>query len=610
MRRAHRMPFGAQLDGDKTAFRLWAPGARHVDLVIGDEATADALTMASDGMGWHTRTVDGARAGTRYAYRIDGGLTVPDPASRANPDGVHARSAVVDPGTHAWRDERWRGRPWREAVIYEVHVGTFTPEGSFAGVIARLDDLVDLGVTTVELMPVAAFPGTRNWGYDGVLPFAPAACYGTPEDLKRLVDEAHARGLMMLLDVVYNHFGPEGNYLHAYAPQFFNPRHQTPWGAAINFDGESSATVREFFIHNALYWLDEYHFDGLRVDAVHAIADDSQPDIVTELTTRVHEHFGATRHVHLVLENDHNQARYLERNALQQPILATAQWNDDLHHALHVIATGERDGYYADYAERPVTAFGRALAEGFVYQGDVSVYREGAPRGERSAHLPPVAFVAFAQNHDQIGNRALGERIAEIAEPEVLRALTACLLLAPQVPLLFMGEEFAASTPFLFFCDFGPELAAAVTRGRREEFARFARFRDPGARQAIPDPNDEATMVASTLDWSEVLRPRGARWRAFYRHCLDARRRYIVPWQHGVSCGGSYRVDDEALLRVDWYNAAGRGLHLVANLGPNPVGAVRFPSGQRVYATDGVPDPGVTGALAGYALTFNIDESR
>ena len=597
------MPFGADLGDRRTRFRLWAPGAAQVGLVLGSADDPPVLPMPACADGWYERSVDGAGDGARYAYRIDDRITVPDPASRSNPDGVHGRSVVVDPTAYEWRDEAWRGRPWHEAVVYELHVGTFTPAGTFAAVIERLDDLVELGVTAVELMPVAAFPGTRGWGYDGVLPFAPAAGYGAPNDLKRLVDAAHARGLMMLLDVVYNHFGPEGNYLHVYAPQFFNPRHQTPWGAAINFDAERSATVRDFFIHNALYWLEEFHFDGLRLDAVHASGDESQPDFVTELATRVRKHI-AGRHVHLVLENDCNQARYLARDASGHAPLATAQWNDDLHHALHVLATGETDGYYADYAGDPVAMFGRALAEGFIYQGEASPYRGGAARGERSAHLPPPSFVSFAQNHDQVGNRALGERIAMLADAERLRTLMACVLLAPQTPLLFMGEEFAASTPFLFFCDFGPELAEAVTRGRREEFARFARFRDPSARQAIPDPNAAETFAASRLDWSEAEQAVGSRWRDFYRNCLALRRRYIVPWLAELRSGGSFQVEGETLLRLAWTARDGQRLHLIANLASAPCTDVALPAGELIFATDGVPAPGTTGEVPRQGAAF------
>jgi malto-oligosyltrehalose trehalohydrolase len=592
------MPFGAEYDSGATAFRLWAPAARSVALVL-DEGE---LSLALRDGGWFERRVDAVAAGTRYGFRIDGDRIVPDPASRANPDGVHARSVVVDPAAYAWNDASWRGRLWHEAVVYETHVGTFTPAGTFAAAIEHLDELADLGVTAVELMPLAAFPGARNWGYDGVLPFAPAASYGTPDDLKRLIDAAHARGLMMLLDVVYNHFGPEGNYLHVYAPQFFNPKHRTPWGAAINFDGDASATVREFFVHNALYWLEEFHFDGLRLDAVDAIADGSTPDFVTELAMRVREAF-AGRHVHLVLENDRNDAHYLRRDRAGHPVLATAQWNDDVHHALHAIATGEHGGYYGDYPH-PVECFARALAEGFVYQGQPSAYRGGVARGEPSGDLPPVAFVSFAQNHDQVGNRALGERLSALADAQLLRTLVGCLLLAPQVPMLFMGEEFAARTPFLFFCDFGPELAEAVTRGRREEFARFPRFRASGA-QAIPDPNAETTFASSKLDRADAVSPAGAACRAFYRRCLALRREHVMPLLPDVESGGSFHVEGDELVRVEWRAGAAR-LHLVANLSTRSRSAVALPPGQAIFASDGVPPAGTTGDMPRFGLVVIV----
>jgi maltooligosyltrehalose trehalohydrolase len=598
MKRAHRMPFGAEVGEEGTGFRLWAPGAHEVELVLGTGPAAAARRMAARAGGWFAADVAGAVAGTRYAFRIDGGLTVPDPAARANPDGVHAASEVIDPGAYAWADADWRGRPWHEAVVYELHVGTFTPEGTFAAASARLDALTQTGVTAIELMPVAAFPGARSWGYDGVLLFAPAAAYGRPDDLKRLVDAAHARGLMVLLDVVYNHFGPEGNYLHVYAPAFFNPRHATPWGAAINFDGAASGTVREFFVHNALYWLHEFHLDGLRLDAVHAIADDSRPDIVSEIAQRTRTSVDPDRHVHLVLENDRNQAHYLARDAVGRAPLATAQWNDDLHHAAHVIVSGETDGYYADYAQAPVALFARALAEGFVYVGQPSAYRGGERRGEPSAALPPAAFVSFLQNHDQVGNRAYGERVRALADDARVDAVTACILLAPQVPLLFMGEEFAATAPFLYFCDFGPELASAVRDGRRAEFARFARFGNPAARAAIPDPAAPSTYAASKLDWRERERAPGLRTLTLYRTLLAARRRHVVPFAARVLHGGMFEVVDDSGLHVQWTATDGRRLHLLANLGPTAV-ALSLPAGERIAAVAPPPAGGGTGMPPG-----------
>src|SRR6266550_4498240 len=347
MRRSHSMPFGAAIVPRGVRFRLWAPAARRVEVGVG--AATDDLAwhdMRGDPDGWYERVVEGARAGARYYFRIDDATHVPDPASRCNPDDVHGASQVVDPLAYDWHDVNWRGRLWHEAVLYELHVGAFTAAGTFDGVADRLDYLADLGVTAIELMPIADFPGRRNWGYDGTLLFAPDATYGPPDTLKALIDAAHARDLMVMLDVVYNHFGPEGNYLHLYAPDFFTERHVTPWGAGLNFDGERSRVVRDFFVHNALYWLEEFHIDGLRLDAVHAIADDSTPDILTELASAVREGIGRERAIHLVLENDRNEARRLVRDGDGRPRYYTAQWNDDLHHALHTAVTGERQGYY------------------------------------------------------------------------------------------------------------------------------------------------------------------------------------------------------------------------------------------------------------------------
>ncbi len=596
----HDMPFGAALGADgATRFRLWAPAARAVSVALGDREVAMG---ALDG-GWFEAVVAGAGAGTRYAFRIDGAATVPDPASRWNPDDAHAPSMVIDPLAFAWRDDDWRGRAWEEAVLYELHVGTFTPEGTFAAAIGRLDDLAALGVTAIELMPVADFPGRRNWGYDGVLPFAPDAAYGAPDDLKRLVQAAHQRGLMVLLDVVYNHFGPEGNYLHLYAPQFFDPARATPWGAAINFDGEHAPTVREFFVHNALYWVEEYRFDGLRLDAVHAIADRSPRHIVAEIAAAIRAGPGRERAVHLVLENDANQARLLARAPSGAPLVATAQWNDDAHHAAHVLATGEADGYYADYAERPLWQLGRCLAEGFAYQGEPSRYRGGRRRGEPSAALPATAFVNFLQTHDQIGNRALGERIGALAPRAAVDALLACILLAPAPPLLFMGEEFDASTPFLFFCDFGPELAAAVAAGRRAEFGRFARFRDPAARAAIPDPNDPRTFERSRLAWRERGEGAHAARLALCRRLLALRHAHIVPRLAGLQLGGAFECRGATCLAVHWTLGDGARLHLAANLGGDAA-ELAPPPGALVYSSAAaLPD----GRAAPWSVRFTLE---
>jgi maltooligosyltrehalose trehalohydrolase len=566
MKRAHAMPFGVELlEAGRARFRLWAPSAARVELVLASRGKPVYLPMRALEGGWH-ETAAPAGAGTRYRYRIDGALEVPDPASRSNPEDVHGPSLVMDPRAFDWPDDGWRGRPWEEAVLYELHVGTFTPEGTFASAITRLDYLADLGVTAVELMPLSDFPGSRNWGYDGVLPFAPDSVYGSPDDLKRLIAAAHERGLMVFLDVVYNHFGPEGNYLHAYAKPFFTERHHTPWGAAVNFDGSQARAVRDYFIHNALYWLEEFHLDGLRLDAVHAIADDSTPDILTELAARVREGPGRDRHVHLVLENDDNEARYLDGNGKSRDRY-NAQWNDDFHHAFHLLLTGETDGYYADYEREPGRYLGRVLAEGYAYQGERSPYRDNAPRGETSVDLPPAAFVSFLQNHDQVGNRAFGERLSRLAEERALRAAVTAWLLAPQPPLIFMGEEFGAATPFLFFCDFGPDLAAAVTEGRRREFARFARFASAGAQAAIPDPNAPETFARSKLDWESLRAQAHERWLDCYRRLLRQRREHIVPLLAGVNGrAGRYTVCGAGAVTVEWTLARGGRLELRLNL--------------------------------------------
>jgi maltooligosyltrehalose trehalohydrolase len=563
------MPFGAEITDGGVRFALWAPTAREVALVL-DGAEHP---MPDEGEGWRRLTRSEARAGSRYGFRIDGDLLVPDPASRFQPNDVHRESMVMDPGDYAWGDAAWRGRPWEETVLYEVHVGTATPEGTYAGLSAKLEELRDVGITAIELLPIGEFPGSRNWGYDGVLPFAPDAAYGTPDDLKRLVDRAHALGLQVFLDVVYNHFGPSGNYLHAYAKTFFTERHPTPWGAGINVDGPEARPVREFFIHNALYWIEEFHIDGLRLDAVHAIVDDSTPHFLEELATRVRAAVTADRHVHLVLENEANQARFLPRDADGRPRLHTAQWADDSHNSWHPLLTGEAEGYYEDFADRPVERLARALAEGFVYQGDPSRHHGGKVRGERSAHLPPSAFVGFLQNHDQVGNRAFGERLSHLVEPERLSLARALFLLAPQIPLLFQGEDWAASAPFLFFVDFesDPGLAEAVRNGRRREFSKFKAFADPETRERIPDPTDAETFARSRLDWSEPARSPHREVREDTRALLRLRRDAIVPLTKTPFRGGSYGLPQADCFDILWRFEAGT-LRFVANFGEDQAG--------------------------------------
>ena len=594
------MPYSAEVQpGGSVRFSLWAPGHERIGIQL--DSSDSPLPMQRQAGGWHRLITDRAGPGSQYRFILPDGVPVPDPASRFQPADVHGPSEVIDPQAYAWRDHDWHGSPWSASVIYELHVGSFTRAGTFLAAIERLDHLVALGITVIELMPVADFPGRRNWGYDGVLPFAPDSSYGRPEHLKALVDAAHERGLMVILDVVYNHFGPEGNYLSLYAPQFFNARHQTPWGAAINFDADGSDTVREFFIHNALYWLEEFHLDGLRLDAVHALVDDSPLHILEQLAQRVRS-AQLPRSAHLIVENEHNQARWLRRERDGNSTLYDAQWNDDVHHVLHVAASGESEGYYADYhgsAER----LGRALAQGFAFQGELMPYR-GSARGEASAHLPPTAFVAFLQNHDQVGNRAFGERLNALADPAALRAVTALYLLLPQIPMLFMGEEWHSRSPFQFFCDFGGKLGDAVRDGRRQEFAHFAAFRASEGADSIPDPQAVQTFEDSKLDWERLADPVHAATLRWYRDLLAVRRRHIVPLLPRLGEAGEYSIIDDGALVVRWRAADGAQLTLMANLSARTTPG--FPAGQgRLLWQQGKVD--AAGTFAPWSLRWTLN---
>ena len=580
MKRFHSMPFGAELAGGKVNFRLWGPACERVELVLGRDKER-SIAMQRDADGWHRCSVDGIAAGTAYRFKVDANDPVPDPASRSNPWDANGASIVVDARAFEWTDEGWRGRPWHEAVVYELHIGTFTPEGTFAAAIGKLDHLARAGVTALEVMPVADFAGSRNWGYDGVLPFAPDAAYGKPEDFKQLVDEAHARGIMVLLDVVYNHFGPEGNHLKRYAPQFFNEAHQTPWGAAINFDGEHCRTVRDFFVHNALYWVEEFHLDGLRLDAVHAIADDSETHIVREIARAIADGPGRERHVHMVLENEHNDAALLERGGAN----ATAQWNDPWHHCVHVLLTGETDGYYGKFADDTLGRLARSFGEGF------------------DAKLPYDAFMPFLQNHDQTGNRAMGERLASLAAPEAMRLAMASLLLAPQVPLLFMGEEIAAKTPFLFFTDFHGELADAVREGRRREFAAFPKFSSDAARAAIPDPNSESTRAASRIDWDAA----DGEWLAWFTSLLKLRFAEIVPRVPGPHRGARFEAMLPGGVCVDWTLGDGSILRMRANFSAEAAPHVKPGAGAVLHAQGKCSAAGGLGPWSG---SWSLEAAR
>jgi len=577
LRTLETWPHGATiLDAEHTRFALWAPDAFYVGVEFDDGTSLPLLPQAD---GWFVLKTR-CRAGTHYRFNIDGELSVPDPASRAQAGDINTPSIVVDPLAYSWQHTAWQGRPWHEAVIYELHVGVL---GGFAGVEAHLARLAELGVTAIELMPLAQFPGDRNWGYDGVLPYAPQASYGTPDQLKHLIDTAHGHGIAVILDVVYNHFGPDGNYLHRYAKSFFREDKHTPWGVAIDFRRRE---VRDFFIDNALMWLLEYRFDGLRLDAVHAIED---PDFLIELAQRVRQQVDPARHVWLNVENEHNQASLLQQGY-------DAQWNDDGHNALHVLLTGETDAYYEDYAEQPTEQLARCLAQGFVFQGHTT--RHGTPRGEPSGHLPPSAFVLFLQNHDQIGNRAFGERLPKLTSPEALNAATTLLLLSPMIPLMFMGDEYAADAPFLFFTSHHGELADLVREGRRNEFAAFSVFADPHKRETIPDPNAQGTFDDSR---PELADDGQNAMLGLYHQLLSLRHREITPRLPGVQALGA-EVLATGAVSARWRLGDGTQLQIRLNLSASAVAYHSSPDAQLLFQT--VPGHGNT--LAPYSALVTL----
>jgi malto-oligosyltrehalose trehalohydrolase len=550
--------FGARLTPHGTTFRLWAPAAKRVDVLL----EGQRHTLASDGQGWFEIDVASAKAGTRYKFRIDDEIDVPDPASAFQPEDVFGPSEVIDHANYTWRAGNWRGRPWHETVLIEAHVGTFTRDGTYRAMIEKLDHLAETGITALELLPLADFAGRRNWGYDGVLWYAPDSTYGGPDDLKHLVDEAHLRGLMVFLDVVYNHFGPEGNYLGHYAPSFFTEA-QTPWGSAIDY---RVPQVRAFAIENALYWLGEYRFDGLRLDAVHAIADMGDIPMLHDLSRAVGQLAAQSgRHIHLVLENDDNCASLLDPTGDVPHGKYDAQWNDDYHHAWHVRLTGEKQGYYRDYQRSPLGDIARCLGSGFAYQGEASGHRGGKLRGEPSGTLPPTAFVNFLQNHDQIGNRAFGDRLERLAKAEAIKAALAITLLAPSIPMLFMGEEWGSEVPFPFFCDFKGDLAEAVREGRRDEYAwAYETFGDD-----VPDPLSETTFHSAILDW-EARAGSGRERLALVRELLSIRRRHIMPRLAGARFGGAHAADN-GLLTANWHLGDHGRLSLSANLSDHAI---------------------------------------
>lgn len=507
---------GATLAGDVCEFRVWAPAARRVTLrLMTRNGVLDLAMPYTEDDQFALEAF--ARAGDRYFYVVDDHKPVPDPVSRLLPEGVHGPTEIVDPGAFAWTDQQWRGLPLKDYILYELHIGTFTEQGNLDAAIAKLPYLIQLGITVIELMPVVAFPGTRNWGYDGVSPYAVQASYGGPEGLKRFVNAAHSAGLGVVLDVVYNHLGNEGNYLRLFGP-YFTDKHKTPWGEAINYDQAGSAGVRRYMVENALYWVREYHLDGLRLDAVQTLRDDSPHHILAEIAESVEAlacELG--REVCVIAETDENDPRIVRRQDAGGYGLS-AIWSDDFHHALHAFFTGERAGYYQDFG-RPEQIV-RALNEGFVFQGEPFRYWEGCPRGAPSRDMPAPAHVISIQNHDQVGNRAQGERLSVLVPPGVRRLAAALLLLAPETPLIFMGQEYDETNPFLFFTDYGdPVLKEKVSHGRKDEFKEFEFV-------SIPDPQDPASFARSKLNWQ--LTQHENKMLGWYKSLFELRRKHVT----------------------------------------------------------------------------------
>lgn len=515
---APHLPCGAFLSSNqKCLWRVWTPTSREVHLVLHQEHVRSAYRMHHDGSGYFTFERNGITEGQRYSFVLDSGAERPDPASRWQPDGVHAPSAVWDPDHFEWSDHKWQGISREDLVFYELHVGTFTRQGTFAAIHSRLDQLRELGITAIELMPVGQFPGRKNWGYDGTYWYAVQNTYGGPHELQRLVDACHRVGIGVFLDVVYNHLGPEGNYLAEFGPYFTN-NHQTPWGQAINYDDRGSDAVRAYVLNNVRQWLRDFHIDGLRLDSVHAMHDCSHHHILTEIKTAAHEEASRFhKSVHVVAESNQNDARRLFRQD-GMGFGLDAQWNDDFHHCVHALLTQESDGYYQDF-QQPLPQLEKVLNQVFAFDGNFSQYRgknHGVPAGVFSSDR----FIVSIQNHDQIGNRPLGERLSQLVAPNHLRFAAALMLLSPYNPLLFMGEEYGEASPFPFFCDFSdPELCNSISEGRRSEFARFQWPKD------FPNPCSDTTFVSAILNWDwSSSKKEGLR--QLYRDLLAARRNW------------------------------------------------------------------------------------
>jgi maltooligosyltrehalose trehalohydrolase len=585
-------------NGGHALFSLWAPSAESVAVQINGGPPQPMRAISDD---CHVIDTE-ARHGDRYSFVIDDKTVVPDPASRFQPEGVNGPSQLINSAVYNRPENSWKGRPWEEAVIYELHVGTFSLKGTFADVEKKLDYLADLGFTAIELMPIAAFGGNRGWGYDGVLPYAPHAAYGRPEDVKRLVMAAHEKNLMIFLDVVYNHFGPEGNYLGVYAAPFFTDRYSTPWGKAIDF---GQRHVRDFFVDNALYWLKEYGFDGLRFDAVHAIHDASKKHFLAEMAERIHAALPQDRHVHLILENEKNEARWLERGKTQKPIHYTAQWGDDFHNTLRLLLTGEEKLYRIFHQHEALELLARCLTENFAHQGEVPTGGTES-RGEPSTHLSPEAIVVFRQNHDQVGNDALGRRLPLLASANKVALSLAVVMLSPHIPMLFMGEEWNTKQPFQFFSDYKGKLADAVKKGRFKEVEHSPEFSTPELRDRIPDPNNEQTFLASHLDWNEATEDYHKAAADITRRLIAVRRKEIVPLSKAGWKGAAQELVDGRGLDCRWDCENGQTLQLLANLSDDDLklnpGNIR--PGRVIWnASD---DEGAEGIISAWGGQFRI----
>jgi maltooligosyltrehalose trehalohydrolase len=612
--------FGAELCEHGVSFRLWAPAQSKVDLILESSSGHELmrLAMQPESDGWFSVTTDAAATGSLYRYELHDGLRVPDPVSRFQPQGLLGPSEVIDPHEYVWQTPDWRGRPWHEAVIYELHVGAFSQKGDYDGVKERLGHLVSLGITAIQLMPIAAFPGSRDWGYDGVMHYTPADCYGRPHALKALIDAAHQLGLMVFLDVVYNHFGPSGCMLPLYAPQFFERRRGNPWGAGVNYDGPLSRVVREYVIQNARYWLQEYRFDGLRLDATQAMFDDSQPHILEELALSLQSSIGKERYIHLIQEDSDNRAHWyrpVEALALTKAAsLYQGVWNDDFASALHVLATGETGGHLRDFADNPLACLARAMAQGFVFQGEHSAWLERS-KGTVSRDLSPLTFIHYLQSHDQCGNRPLGERSASLMAPEKLAMITALLLLSPQIPMLFMGAEWATRQPFYFFVDIEDEfLAKAIREGRRAEMRAHPHYLPFLKRMA--DPSRASTFYSSKLIWDEAERLEHEEFLTLTRDLLAIRQRAIVPLlarlegslhpEKGWAEAGLWR---EYGLYCHWYFPGAITLSLYANFSAHPITIDKECKGALLYSNAPL-SPMVKGSsLAAWSIAVYLEDN-